>query len=188
MATTLSAWPAYIESRHAKKIPTKFATFHARYNFAANFQSITVNHMAAKTQEVYAAITKIGFAYSALEHIEHSLGIHDKPSICARDLAEKARIIMPRGSAGFSSKMDINHSLKLRLDSFFGDDSISDVRSVVELLRHSLFHGKFTPTGWGLRGGSEGLEMLQGLAQVTLRAADETFTNWFITHDGKMLL
>jgi hypothetical protein len=188
MATTLSAWPAYVESRQAKKIPTKLATFHARYNFAANFQSITVKHMTTKTQEVYAAITKIGFAYSALEHIEHSLGIQDKPAIYARDLAEKARILMPRGSAGFSNKMDINHSLKLRLDTVFSDNSSSDVRAVVELFRHSLFHGKFTPTGWGLRGGSEGLEMLQGLAQVTLRSADETFTTWFIRQDGKLLL
>ena len=55
----------------------------------------------------------------------------------------------------------------------------NDVRPVVELLRHALFHGAVTPIGWKLGHTQESLAWLEGFSQVTLRQDDQAFSDWF---------
>jgi hypothetical protein len=178
---SLKHWREYINSISPEKPDTKIATFHARYKFAADFQSIDVKGMASGTVLVYGAITRIGFSYSALEHLEHILGIRGKPPILAPDLVGKVKKCMPSAMARVSDRMPIASNLESRLEKFFESDSSSDVRPVIEQFRHSLFHGKFTPAGWGLKGQKASVGLLEGLAQVTLRKADDTFTEWFLS-------
>ena len=179
MSPILTSWQDYVNFRRPSKPEGKFSTFYARYNFASNFSGLQIDGMNPKTSNVYSAVTKIAFCYSALEHLEFSLAIHRKPEILAPDLAKLIRICMPRGCSAINERMPLTPNLSLRLEALFENENLIDVRPVVEQFRHSLFHGKFTPSGWGLKGGKSSLGMLEGLGQVTLRKADETFTYWF---------
>jgi len=179
MPHELSDWGNYIGRLEARKPNPQLATFHARFKFATNFQSIEVKDMAQKTLVVYSAVTKLAFSYAALENIEGILKLGNTEKIAAADLAAKARAVMSKGVSGFENRMYLNNALKGRLVELFEDETSSDVRPLVEQFRHSLFHGKFTPTGWGLKGGHASLELLEGLTLVTLRKADDTFTQWF---------
>jgi hypothetical protein len=179
MSRILTSWPDYVNFRKPGRPEGKFSTFHARYDFASNFSGLQVDGMNMKTSNVYSEVTKIAFCYSALEHLEFSLGIQGKPEILAADLANLIRVCMPRGTSAINEKMPLTPNLSSRLEAFFEKEEIRDVRPVIEQFRHSLFHGKFTPTGWGMKGGKFSLVMLEGLGQVTLRKADETFTHWF---------
>jgi hypothetical protein len=174
----LESWEPYLEARQPKGPEGKLATFYARHRFAYNFESIQVSGMNGKTLAVYSLITKIAFAYSSLEHLESSIGVQGKPGIHATDLARKIRVLMPKGVARVKERMPLASGLEARLNNFFNDPSNSDVRPVIEQFRHSLFHGKFTPTGWGLKGADKNLALFESLAQVTLRQADQTFTKW----------
>jgi hypothetical protein len=179
MTAELKDWADYINQLDGRQPNPKLSTFYARYNFAINFVDIEVNGMAHRTLSVYSAVTKLAFSYAALESIEGSLKLGNLARIEASDLAAKARAVMPKGISGFENRMYLNNVLKERLITLFEDETSSDVRPLVEQFRHSLFHGKFTPSGWGLKGGQVSLELLEGLAQVTLRKADDTFTQWF---------
>lgn len=178
MGVYLESWEPYLEARKPNGPAGKLATFYARYRFACNFESIMVSGMNSKTLAIYGLITKIAFAYSSLEHLENSIGVQGKPGIYATDIARKIRVVMPKGVAQVKERMPLAAGLESRLNDFFIDSSNSDVRPVIEQFRHSLFHGKFTPTGWGLKGVNKDLELFQSLAQVTLRQADQTFTKW----------
>jgi len=179
MAGELTSWNAYLKKLDGRKPNAKLATFHARYKFAYNFEGMQINGMAENTKNLYYLVTKVGFAYSALENLEVSLRTGHASPIIAPDLALYVRSSMPRALDQIQKKMYLNESLRNRLVLFFDDPSASDVRPIVEQFRHSLFHGKFTPTGWGLSSGYRSTELLEGLSQVTLRHADQTFTKWF---------
>lgn len=179
MGPSLNSWQAYLEAVAPKKPDAKLSTFHARFKFAANLESINVYGMGEGTLLIYSAITKVAFSYSALEHLEQSLGIQGKPPIHALDLAKKVKLAMPNGITRVTDRMSLAQSLEARLNDFFKKENSSDVRPVIEQFRHSLFHGKFTPAGWGLKGIRRHEELLEGLAQVTLRKANDTFAKWF---------
>lgn len=178
MGSELRSWRNYIDKLDGGKPNAKLATFHARYKFAYNFQGLDVREIRDETLEIYSLVAKIAFAYSALENLEESLKLGHDSKIQARDLVLRYKLKMPDGTGRLERKMYLKNALKNRLDELFQDSEACDVRPLVEQFRHSLFHGKFTPTGWGLKPNSETIELLEGLAQVTLRHADETFTKW----------
>jgi hypothetical protein len=179
MSNALKSWSDYITYLEGKNPNSQFATFYARYKFAYNFEGLKVSDMASRTLDMYSLVTKIAFSYAALENLEKTLKLGHEARINAADLARHARQVMPHGASKLETRMYLSDALKSRLDELFRNHLSSDVRPLVEQFRHSLFHGKFTPTGWGLKGGESSIELLQGLSQVTLRKADETFTHWF---------
>lgn len=179
MTNELRNWGNYIKSLEGRKPTAQLATFHARYKFATNFQGIEVKGMAQQTLSVYSLVTKVAFAYATLENLENCLKLNHLGGIEATDLAKIARSVMPKGVSGFEKRMFVTNALRERLIVLFENEGSTDVRPLVEQFRHSLFHGKFTPTGWGLKGQQASLELLEGLSQVTLRKADDTFTQWF---------
>ena len=69
-----------------------------------------------------------------------------------------------------------NDQLKKRIYQLRADDAFDDVRPFIEAIRHSLFHGRFTPGTSGQRVNKGLLELLDGLAHVTLRHANQTFS------------
>jgi len=134
--------------------------------------------MAIGTMAVYSRVTRIGLCYSALEYLEKLVGIKGYPEILAPDLVRKMRDpdfkdFMDAAKRGFRS-----HAVKEELEKVLNNRSRSDVRPFVMLCRNSLFHGEFTPGGWRMRPKKEMLTLLDSLAQVTLRKADETFSDW----------
>lgn len=179
MSGTLNSWDTYIEKLDGRKPNPKLATFHARYKFAYNLEGMQIREMSESLTRLYYLVTKLGFAYSALENLERTLGLgHDSP-ISAPDLATQIRASFSLSLDRIENRMYLTNTLRMRLEQFFGDSSITDVRPIIEQFRHSLFHGKFTPTGWGLRSDSRSANLVEGLSQVTLRQADATFTRWF---------
>jgi len=172
-------WEEYIRSLNGKSPARSLAPFHSRYNLAAKFQGLKVNDMRNVTLEIYSAVTKLGLAYASLEQIERFMQIDNHPSIGAQDLADRARGLFKNKIPNIDKHMYLNEKLENRLTILFEDDNSSDVRALVEVLRHSLFHGAFTPTSWGMANKRESAELLEGLAQVTMRKAGAHFSNWY---------
>jgi hypothetical protein len=135
--------------------------------------------MKSGTMGIYARVARIGLAYSALEYLEKCLNIKGYPDILAPDLVQALRKPELRGLVE-NAKLGLrSHAVKKELDLVLESKSKENVRPMIMLFRNSLFHGEFTPTGWKIRASQKTLKLLDSLAQVTLRKADETFTNWF---------
>jgi hypothetical protein len=118
-------------------------------------------------------------SYATLEYIEGLNGIKSHPEIDAKDLADRFRVLYPNGILGMARRMKLSDLLRKRLEELHKNPNAIDVRPVVELIRHALFHGAFTPIGWKLGHTKKSLDWLEGLSQVTLRKADQTFSDWF---------
>ena len=181
MANELKHWRDYISHLEGRKPHPELATFYARYKFAFNFEGINVKGMAPGSLQIYGLVSKIALAYSALECLEKYTQSPPSPSIFAPDLARRAKSKLPLGELGLEKRMFLTSALRQRIRRLFEGSDDTDVRPIVEQFRHSFFHGKFTPAGWGLGSGKDSLEWLEGLAQVTLRKADDTFTEWFLS-------
>ena len=171
-------WEEYVSSLGGKTPERGMSAFHARFKLADSMRSIEAPGVATKSLNTYSSLCKLGLSYATLEHLENLLGIDGRPAIIASDLCQKVRATWPSGFEIIVSKMKVNGKLLLRLENLFNTDSAADVRPLAETLRHSIFHGNFTPFGWKLQS-QEALVWIDGLSQVTLRMADQTFTTWF---------
>ena len=178
---SLTHWADYILSLDSEPPAQPLATFHARYALASSFSTIRAEGLAQKTILGYSSVLKVGLSYTALEQIEATLGLQDRSPIHAKDLAMQLRVLHPGGFSSMANKMKISPVLMERLESVEKNSASEDVRPQIELLRHAVFHGAFTPLGWKIGDTGASLQWLEGLAQVTLRKADETFTEWFLS-------
>lgn len=180
LGVRLNDWSGYIKMSNKPASPelAGLATFHARFQLASKFSGLTIEGMASGTLAVYSRVTRIGLCYSALEYLERLIGIRGYPEILAPDLVRTMRNpdfkeFMDAAKSGFKS-----HAVKEELEKVLNNRSRSDVRPFIMLCRNSLFHGEFTPGGWRMRPNREMFRLLDSLAQVTLRKADETFSGW----------
>lgn len=157
-------------------LDSEFSIFGARYRLASEFQGLHLRSFSSETSSYYSAITRIGLAYTCLERLEKILEDKSHSAIYAPDLANKLR--QPR----FTSLVELalehtdNKTLRANLESLRSEASVSDVRPFIEAVRHSLFHGRFTPGTSGQRVNKGLLELLDGLAHVTLRHANQSFS------------
>jgi len=174
----VSSWDEYISKLDGKPPARGMPTFHARFKLAVAFESFSAAGIAMNSIKTYSALCKLGMSYASLDHLERTLRIKEHPKIHALDLANCVRETWPKGFETISRKMDVNHLLLEKIEGLFGDTSCSDVRPIIEVLRHAIFHGSFTPSGWKMKS-QKTLELIDGLSQVTLRKADQTFTSWF---------
>jgi hypothetical protein len=177
----LRHWNHYIKTGHKPASPelAGLPAFRARFELASRFESFSVQGMNSGTTGIYARVTRIGLAYSALEYLEKCLTIKGYPEILAPDLIQELKNPELRGLVENAKSGFRSHAVKKELDAVLGSKSKENVRPMVMLFRNSLFHGEFTAGGWNARPNQKTLKLLDSLAQVTLRKADETFTNWF---------
>lgn len=173
-----SEWGAFLQQM--KEQPTELDSdlgiFGARYRLAREFTRLELGKIAADTASYYSVITKIGLAYACLERLERILGDGSHSEIKAPDLASKLRNVRYSSLIDLAVEHTTSEKLKARIQELRTDECFDDVRPFIEAIRHSLFHGRFTPGTSGQRVSKNLLELLDGLAHVTLRHADQTFT------------
>lgn len=174
-------WSDYIKSGKKPASPglAGLPAFHARYELASRFESFSVQGMSKGTTGIYARVARIGLAYSALEYLEKCLNIKGYPEILAHDLVQTLRKSEFQGLVDNAKFGLRSHAVKRELNLVLESKSKENVRPMVMLFRNSFFHGEFTAGSWKIRSNSQTNKLLDSLAQVTLRKADETFTNWF---------
>jgi hypothetical protein len=173
-----SDWGIFL--KQMKDQPTsldgELGIFGARYRLASEFSGLQLGSIGADTAAYYSAITKIGLAYTCLERLEKILKDDSHSAINAPDLAGQLR------HSKFQSLIDLaidhsdNKNLISKIESLRTDSEFVNVRPMIEAIRHSLFHGRFTPGTSGQRINKSLLELLDGLANVTLRHANHTFS------------
>ena len=147
----------------------KLARFATRYRFAGQLKSIELLGSSSTANELYTLVLRISLAYSALESLDKHLG--DRKSVKSENVASMLR------SKNLSKFMDFiigesDKSLSNRLKTFYDSKKSSDVRPIIEALRHSMFHGQFNPTASRLSTKS-GREMLGELDLAIFKHMDK---------------
>ena len=167
-----SGWADYVAAnKKSKTIDPDYSVVAARYRLASEFLGLEIPSMGGDSKTFYSAVAKIGFAFSCLDRVEVLLGVKRSP-ILAADLAMKIRSNRYRRLAELAGAHLDNDKARSAFAAFLESES-ANLRPFVDAMRHSLFHGRFTPHSSGL-GVTKGLlALLDGVSQVTLRTADE---------------
>ncbi len=180
------AWKSYIGAvKNSGKNPDQMlANFAARYKLASSIEDIVLQGYSESTRHGYLAATKVAYAYSALEALERAIGSHDSESkiqivdfrVAAMlergDLAALLAHIVDAAEPHHKKKVEAN------LEQTMANLDSGNVRHVVEGIRNSLFHGKFTPTASGLASSKARREIFDKLATEILLTADDRFATW----------
>lgn len=132
---------------------SKVAKFAARYRMARQLTRIEFVGQSEISQEAYTAVLRLSLAYSALEILTKLL----KPQSIAVSNSDVANQI--RNGRGkflltyFNSALDDKRDGKVlrSLAHFQESTGSSDVRPVIEAIRHLTFHGVLNPTVAKLR-------------------------------------
>lgn len=141
----------------------------------------------------YADLLQLAMAYSTLEALEGALKFDSRVStlaskrsrekylrvsLCSEELAD-----LYRGYEATKLRKALQQYVKrneLRETLAGLSDGGSDVKPLVQGIRHLAFHGLVAPATiayeWGKNG--EVQKLLRGLHSLTLRAADGHFTKW----------
>ena len=123
--------------------------FATRYRFAGQLNRIELLNSSDETQETYLLALRIALAYSALEQLEGALS--------AKRVAVKSMAIVNAFRSAnlkkFREFLVVNSEVNLRnrLNAVINSGKNTDVRSVIEALRHTMFHGRLNPSASGLR-------------------------------------
>jgi hypothetical protein len=173
-----SDWSLFLRQMEQQPTPLddEFGIFGSRYRVASEFGGLLLRGFAEETTEFYSAIAKIGLSFACLERLEKVLKDSSRSSILAPDLASELREVRFAGLFDLAIDHADSSLLQERLLALRTDEQINDVRPFIEAIRHSLFHGRFTPGTSKLRGSKRLMNLLDGLAQVTLRHADQCFS------------
>lgn len=158
--------------------------FAARYRMARKFEAVTFNGFSPGVCAGYSSALRVGLAYSALESLEACVGgaakdIRIRSEALASRLRDRRhgplRELLVREP---TSPVDLKRSRMLRQDlaNLFADDSETDVRPVVERIRHLVFHGVFSAHGGGLARSKAIRETVDGLSEEVFAATDAYFT------------
>lgn len=173
-----SDWMLFLDQM--EKQPTalddEFGIFGSRYRLASEFDGLRLRDFSDETTAFYSAITKIGLSFACLERLEKILKDSSRSPIIAPDLAAVLRDVRFAGLVDLAIDHADSPILKNRLLAFRSDLNNGDVRPFIEAMRHSLFHGRFTPGTSKLRASKTLMNLLDGLAHVTLRHADQSFS------------
>jgi hypothetical protein len=123
--------------------------FATRYSFAGQLNGIELLNSSEETQETYLLALRIALAYSALEQLEKALS-NKQAAVKSTAIASAFR---SNSLKRFREFLVENSETKLRnrLMTVVESAKNSDVRAVIESLRHTMFHGRLNPTASGLR-------------------------------------
>lgn len=173
-----SNWHIFLQQ--IKEQPTaldsELAIFGARFRLATEFSGLELGNIGSETAAYYSAIAKIGLAYACLERLETILLDKSHSAINAPDLAARLRSERYEGLFDLAIEHSTNEKLKEKLKILRYESDENNVRPFVESIRHSLFHGRFTPGTSGQRVNKGLIELLDDLAHVTLRHANQSFS------------
>ena len=151
--------------------------FAARYKLAHSLQSVTFEGFTEKTNAAYAAATRVGLAYSALEALESALGLRKSEIVIPSALATRLRSQEFRNLFELLEEELSNKKLKTQILEFRRRMN-RNVRPVVEGIRHLMFHGQFTAYGSGISSSKSRIKTLELLAEIVLNFADQEFSKW----------
>lgn len=151
------------------------ARFAARYKFAGQLDSISILGASEANARAYLLAMRLGLAYSALESLEAIVG---KKQIALKDerlaaVAKSERLAKLRYFLSEGSDSKLRNRLEL-----FQTSSSSDLRPVVEALRHTMFHGQFNPSVTGLSSKSS-LAFLDSLGMLVFKVIDQEAAKLF---------
>jgi hypothetical protein len=171
-----TAWKLYVsEKKKNDSVDPNLAVVAARYRLASEFHSLVLQGFSAPTAKFYSSVTKLGLAYSCLEHLEKvtdsSWNAILDPELARQVRSTKFKPIAENALDQLESKKAI-----LALKRLMEDQEQQDIRPIVVALRHSLFHGQFTPGSTGLKATATNLKFLEELGQATLRTIDNAFS------------
>jgi hypothetical protein len=183
------AWKHYIEAlkKSGKKPDQMLATFAARYKLASSLEGIVLQGYSESTRNGYLVATKVAYAYSALEALERAIGSHEsKAKIQIVDfrvaaMLERGELTALLAHIVDSAEADHKKKVEAKLETTLANLDSGNVRHVVEGIRNSLFHGKFTPTASGLASSKARREIFDKLATEILLTADDRFATWLKT-------
>jgi hypothetical protein len=157
------------------KPQAKEARFAARYKFAGQLVSIEIAGNAEATSDSYLQALRLALAYSALESLEALVG-RKGLAIKSIKLAAEARGSKLSKLKEFL-KSESEPKMARRLEVFY-ESSSSDLRPVIEALRHSMFHGQFNPSATGISNASS-RSFIEELCQATFKLMDSEAADYF---------
>jgi hypothetical protein len=123
--------------------------FATRYRFAGQLNAIDLLNSSDETQETYLLALRIALAYSALEQLEEALS-NKRVAVKSIAIATAFRSSSLKKFREFLVE-NSETNLRNRLITVIESAKNSDVRSVIEAVRHNMFHGRLNPTASGLR-------------------------------------
>ena len=132
------------------KTDVNLVQFATRYRFAGQLNGIDLLNSSDETQETYLLALRIALAYSALEQLEKALS-NKRVAVKSIAIANGFRSSSLKKFREFLVE-NSETNLRNRLITVIESAKNSDVRSVIEALRHTMFHGRLNPTASGLRG------------------------------------
>lgn len=160
------------------------AKFAARYRLASSLEDLTLKGFSVATKRGYLVVTRLAYAYTALEALEKALGVFNsdprQPIVDFRIANQIAKGHFDATLAEIVEAAEPNRRpvLERRVAEMVSDPDSGNVRVLVEGIRNSLFHGKFTPSGSGLSKGKSRPDLLNKLADEILHTADDHFNHW----------
>jgi hypothetical protein len=150
--------------------------FATRYRFAGQLNAIDLLNSSDETRETYLLVLRIALAYSALEQLEKALS-NNRIAVKSIVLANAFRSSSLKKFRGFLIE-NSDTKLRNRLMTVIDAAKSSDVRAVIESLRHTMFHGRLNPSASGLRG-KVARAFLVSLDQHLFQHMDEIAANAF---------
>lgn len=156
-----------------------FANFAARYRYAKSLSSQTLDGFSATTAHGYFVVSKVAFAYAALEALERSTTTYRSQNIV--DFAVSRAIVNGEFDAALKQILEaaeprFQKQVESKIDHLRKSGDDGDVRAFVEGLRNSYFHGKFTPAKSGLTNSAMRRKLLLGLADEVLATSNDLFS------------
>lgn len=147
MSTDATRLEQHFQSK-ASSFPRRWSLFFARYRLVQEFEGLEFHTLKGLTARGYEAGFRLGLAYTALETLQKATGRQLPP---VKDI-KAARILRSlRGSQfeKFLMQTATTTNLRNRLIDMFASQKDMDLLPLVESIRHSVFHGSYTPTSSG---------------------------------------
>lgn len=167
---------------------TKASRFLARLKFARHLSAIEVQSLSVASKDSYFTLLKLGLAYSAVEACEGLIGEGRRVKIVDTDFSAALRAgeldallrhLKLEAMKALEKRATRGNMPKVAPLAAF--DSLPFPEDLAEIVRHSrnlVFHASITPSTIGLQGSNKRRELLLGLAESSLLAAEREFESW----------
>jgi len=178
------AWRRYVQALKSEEAPTgQFARFAARYNLAASLQGVVLEGAADETADAYASALGVGWAYSAIESLDHATGSRGaRGAITDPALAKRYRSASLSSLRAMLESTADSSRLREQLFTLAEDADAQNILPAAKALRHAVFHGDFTAYGAGAARSKGVRTFLHDLKASLLASADTEFELYLDRH------
>ena len=156
-----------------QSFPPKWSLFIARFRLVLEFTGINFHNLQGKTAQGYEAAIRVGLVYSALEALWNAIGVSKSTPIRDKQAAKVIRQLRGSKFEAYLINSARRDSLQTSVERMFSSQDIMDLTPLMEVIRHSVFHGAFTPHGSGYTNSSNVrllLDLVCELAIDTIQA------------------